>query len=340
MKRRAVIEEAIGETRAAVYEGRRLVELHLTRETEAGLPQAGDIYVGRVTQLEPSLNGAFLKLGANLSGFVSFANNRGMPKLVEGQLIEGVVAQAAGEGKACRVRFCQFITSGDVGVVKKTTLKERLSTRFEGISFDEASVSVIDEATERKISLKGGGTVTFDQTEALLAIDVDKAQGGSALEVCLTALDLIAAQLRLRGLGGLIVIDFPNLRQAKHRNQLLKAAERAFENDPAIVKLATLSRFGCLEMTRSKDYPSLDSLMNTRFGEATAETRAIRALRQLEREALANRGANLTLSVDSGISSWLESNVIDWNDALHARIGARYKINVVDTKGFSVQADR
>jgi Ribonuclease G/E len=151
---------------------------------------------------------------------------------------------------------------------------------------------------------------------------------------------MIASQLRLRGLGGLVVIDFPNLRQTRQRNQLFKAVERAFENDPAIVKIAPLSRFGCIELTRSLDYESLDSLMNNRFGEPTDETLALRALRGLEREGLANRGAQLKLSVSDNIREWLDKKTIDWVSHLNERLGQRWKIESSLTPGFSVQADR
>lgn len=341
MKRRAVIEKAIGETRAAVYEGRRLVELHLERDSQKHLPQTGDEYRARVRSLEPSLNGVFLDLGRGLSGFLAFTNNSAMPRLVEGQSVDVVVTKPAKEDKQATVRFLKTFSLGDSpSVIFKNTLENRLETRFPGISLDHASVSVIDDAVERRISLKGGGTITLDQTQALLAIDVDKGPAPKTLDVCLAATDMIASQLRLRGLGGLVVIDFPNLRSTKQRNQLFKAVERAFENDKAIVKVAPLSRFGCIELTRSLDYPSLDSLINTRFGEPTIETQSLRALRQLEREALANRGAQFTLYVSTDIKAWLDETDINWKEALQDRIGPRYTLTAHAKNGYSVQADR
>lgn len=340
MKYRAVVENAIGETRAAIYEGRRLVELHLERASHIKLPQVGDIYAGRVTNLEPTLNGAFVDLGGKLSGFLSFANNQSLPRFIEGQLVEVTISRQALQDKLATLKFIKIAASGDVGLITKNTLRDRLSARFTEVTFAEASVSVIDEAVERCIPLKSGGTITLDQTQALLAIDVDKGQGVSALNVGLEAADLIASQLRLRGLGGLVVIDLPNLRQTRQRNQLFKAVERAFEGDPAIVKVAPLSRFGCIELTRSLDYPSLDSLLNNRFGEPTDETLALRALRGLEREALSNRGALYKLFVSRRIFGWLNNTSLEWKHQLNDRIGPRYEVVVSENSGFSVQADR
>jgi Ribonuclease G/E len=340
VKHRAVIENVIGETRAAVYEGRRLVELHLERESLAQFPQTDDIYIARVTNVDGSINGAFLDLGLGNQGFVSFSNNRQMPKLLEGQFIRGQVAQTSNQDKVTRLRFLELSEVHKVGVVEKSSLKERLAKRFDGITFDEARVSAVDEAAERRLALKNGGAVTFDQTQALLAIDVDKGQGGDTFEVCLEAISLIAAQIRLRGLGGLIVIDFPNLRSTRQRNQLAKAMEREVEADPATIKIAPLSRFGCLEMTRSKDYPSLDSLLNNRFGEPTSETLSLRALRQLVYEAKNNGGAQFTLFLCEPAMEWLDTGTIGWRSALIYKIGERFKLVASKDTGFSIQADR
>ena len=340
MKHRAVLEKSIGETRAAVYEGRRLVELHVERDSQKSVPQSGDIYLARIANLEPSLNGAFVNLGGSHSGFLSFTNNQAMPKVTEGELLEVLVIRPPISGKEATLRYLKPAESGKPGPVEKVDLKTRLSARFKGITFDEATVSVLDEATDRRIALKGGGAVTFDQTQALLAIDVDKGQGKTALDVALAAAELIAKQIRLRGLGGLVVIDFPNLRQTRQRNQLFKAVERAFEGDPAIVKVAPLSRFGCVELTRSLDYPSLDSILNTRFGEPTAETQSLRALRQLVKEASENKGAQYTLAVSAKINGWLQSKVINWESELNDRIGPRFTLTTHEAEGCTIQADR
>jgi len=122
--------------------------------------------------------------------------------------------------------------------------KERLLSRFPNLTFDEAAVNAVDSACEISLALPGGGSITMEQTQALLAIDVDKGAAISAAAAANEAAKLIASQLRLRGLGGLIVIDFPNLRQPKQRKTLERILEAACEADPNVTKFNSLSRFG------------------------------------------------------------------------------------------------
>ena len=337
MKRRAVIEEAIGETRAAIYEGRKLVELHVRRHAKT-VPNAGDIYCGRVTSIEPSLAGAFVELGNGPAGLLKFSAQKDLPRMTEGMYLDVVITKASMSGKGPLLAYAGEASADKPKLVTAQSLTDWIRSRFDGITFDEASVSVIDEACERQIAIKGGGAITLDQTQALLAIDVDKGAAESPILCSLAAAELIASQMRLRGLGGLVAIDFPNLRQPKHRNSLIKSLERAFADDLATVRIAPLSRFGVVEMTRSQIGPSLDQIMHDRFGNPTDETLALRGLRWLEREYRANSGAKHTLVLPKNAEIWLTKTEFDWKSALEARIGTRYEIKVGDS--IDVTADR
>jgi len=134
------------------------------------------------------------------------------------------------------------------------------------------------------------------------------------------------------------VIDFPNLRQPKHRTSLLKNLEKVFETDSAIIKIAPMSRFGCIEMTRSIDDLSLDARLNDRYGNPTIETQALRAIRRLEREGRSHGGAQLTLHAPQTILDWLEATPLAWHEALANRIGARFDVKLGDK--VDVSADR
>ena len=338
MKRRCVIEDCIGETRAAVYEGRKLVELYVRRWTDADKPRQGDIFAGRVTKVDQSLGGAFIDIGTETQGLFKFTNAANAPRFTEGQIAEFEVSKATEIGKGPVLKFKALSKADKPAKISGDDLKAFITKRFDGIEFAEATVSVIDEATETELAIKGGGTISIERTRALVAIDVDKGTAVSSFDVCMAALPMIAHELRLRGLGGLIVIDLPNLRQPRQRNTVFKAAERAFADDPNNVKLAPLSRFGCLELTRYKPELALDEILNNRIGSPTVETIALRSLRQLEREGRANPGAKLIMTVRHHVMNWLEAEHIDWKAPLTERLGARFEIIAGGTPG--ITADR
>ena len=338
MKRRCVIEECIGETRAAIYEGRRLVEFYVRRETDANKPRQGDVFAGKVMKLDQSMGGAFIDIGTDVQGIFKFTNSPNAPRFTEGQMAEFEVSKAKEIGKGPVLKFKQLSQASKPAKISGDDLRAFISKRFENIEFSEASLSVIDDATETELAIKGGGTISIERTRALVAIDVDKGTAVSSFDVCMAALPMIAHELRLRGLGGLIVIDLPNLRQPRQRNTVQKAADRAFADDPNIVKIAPLSRFGALEMTRSKPGLSLDEILNNRIGAPTVETLALRSLRQLEREGRANPGAKLTMTVRHHVMNWLEAGHIDWKAPLTERLGARFDIQAGGTP--SISADR
>jgi ribonuclease E len=123
---------------------------------------------------------------------------------------------------------------------------------------------------ERKIPLKSGASISIDPTEALVAIDVNSARftkikdpEETALITNLEAADEIARQLRLRDLGGLIVIDFIDMKSTRNRQQVERHLRNAFKVDKANIELSAISKFGLLEMTREQIRPSLSDLSYT-----------------------------------------------------------------------------
>ncbi|MGB6230854.1 MAG: ribonuclease E/G [Litorimonas sp.] len=334
MKRRAVIEDVVGETRAAVYEGRKLVELHLDRWSDFNQPRIGEVWTGRVTAIDASVGGAWVDLGKGAPALMSFKAQRDLPRLTEGELADFRIAKEAIAEKGPVVRYDAPATREKPGPQKLLSLKERLSARFDGIAFEEAPVGILDTATERVVAVPGGGRVSIERTQALIAIDVDKADARTVMDACSNAAKLVLSQLRLRGLGGLVCIDFPNLRQPRQRSSIIRIMEDMAEADPASIRIAPFSRFGVVEMTRGQDGPSIDAQLNDRYGDPTHETRAIRALRQLEREAKASPGGQMTLSVPEDVMEWLDNAPFDWRGAMTERIGARFVVEA----GIDVQA--
>ncbi len=124
--------------------------------------------------------------------------------------------------------------------------------------------SQIENAYERNVRLPSGGSIVVDQTEALTAIDVNssRATKGSDIEETafhtnLEAAEEVARQLRLRDLGGLVVIDFIDMSSSKHQREVENKLQNALKYDRARVQLGRISRFGLMEMSRQRLRPSL-----------------------------------------------------------------------------------
>ncbi len=123
----------------------------------------------------------------------------------------------------------------------------------------------IERALSRTVALKSGGHLTIDQTEAMTTVDVNT--GGyvgfrnledTIYKTNLEAAQAIARQLRLRNLGGIIIIDFIDMEEAEHRRQVLRTLQRALEHDHARTSVSEISALGLVEMTRKRTTESLE----------------------------------------------------------------------------------
>jgi len=124
--------------------------------------------------------------------------------------------------------------------------------------------SQIEEIYERNVRLPSGGVLVIDQTEALTAIDVNSSRATRGSDIEETAFNTnleaaveVARQLRLRDLGGLVVIDFIDMSSSKHQREVEQRLQNALKFDRARVQLGRISRFGLLEMSRQRLRPSL-----------------------------------------------------------------------------------
>lgn len=152
-------------------------------------------------------------------------------------------------------RVKQFVEQVMPRYRSRVRLYEKKEPLFSSYGIDEQVASTF----EPEVKLKGGGVIVIDPLEALVAIDVNsgKATGGENIEETayltnLEAADEVARQLRLRDLGGLIVIDFIDMIDRKHRDAIERRLEQAVRNDKARVELGRLSKFGLMEMSRQR----------------------------------------------------------------------------------------
>ena len=126
----------------------------------------------------------------------------------------------------------------------------------------------IQKALQTRVALKSGGYLMIDQTEAMATIDVNTGSyvGGRTLEdtvfkTNMEATQIIARQLRLRNLGGIIIIDFIDMQEAHHREQVMNQFEKMLERDHAKTKITQVSELGLVEMTRKRTRESLEHLL-------------------------------------------------------------------------------
>lgn len=179
--------------------------------------------------------------------------------------------------------------------------------------------SQIESAFQREVRLPSGGSIVIDPTEALTSIDINSARatkGGdieeTALNTNLEAADEIARQLRLRDLGGLVVIDFIDMTPVKHQREVENRMKAAVENDRARVQLGRISRFGLLEMSRQRLRPSLGEAASHVCprcdGQGTirsTESLALSILRLLEEEGIKENTHQVHAQVPVDVATYL-----------------------------------
>ncbi len=191
---------------------------------------------------------------------------------------------------------------------------------------------------QRKVPLKGGGSIVIDKTEALVAIDVnsgsfrtEKSAEENAFQMNLIAAKEIARQLRLRVLGGVIVNDFIDMRKEKYRRGVEKALHDAMKRDRARTKILRTSPFGLIEMTRQRIRPSLrksifrDCPTCTGTGTVkTAESMAIEVMRTLHLSESRDDVTRLTVTVHDEVATWINNRkrreITQFEDRTHIQL--------------------
>jgi len=185
--------------------------------------------------------------------------------------------------------------------------------------------SQCEEIHEREIRLPSGGSIVFDPTEALTAIDINSSRAtkgkhidDTALATNLEAAEEIARQLRIRDIGGLIVIDFIDMASRKHSQQVEEQLRAATKGDKARIQMARISRFGLLEMSRQRLHPSVRETTSEvcprctgRGHVLTVESMALQMLTRMEDLAELGKKPTLIVQVPSDTGEYLMNNKRD-----------------------------
>ena len=197
----------------------------------------------------------------------------------------------------------------------------------------------IESAYRRDVPLPSGGAIVIDHTEALVSVDVNSARATrghdieqTAFNTNLEAADEVARQLRLRDLGGLIVIDFIDMESAKNQREVENRLRDALRHDRARVQIGKISRFGLLELSRQRLQPSLEETTHspcprchgTGYIRDTAST-ALHVLRILQEEAMKENTAAIHAQVPVDVATYL----LNEKRSEIFQIEARLKVNVL-----------
>lgn len=197
----------------------------------------------------------------------------------------------------------------------------------------------IETAFSRTVTLPSGGAIVIDHTEALVSVDVNSARatrGGDIEETAtrtnLEAADEIARQMRLRDLGGLIVVDFIDMEEARNRRDVEQRIKDALRQDRARVQFASISKFGLLEISRQRLRPALSEGSHTPCPRCNGtghirdtESSALQILRMVQEESMKDNTAAVHVQVPVEVTSFL------LNEKRHeiSKIEIKQRVNVL-----------
>jgi len=210
----------------------------------------------------------------------------------------------------------EFLEQSDPSLVPRLKLFRKSTDLMSAFGIDRE----LEKAVRPKVWLKSGGYLVVNQTEALVAIDINtgKYVGTNSLEETVFTLNLeavreIARQLRLRDLGGIVVIDFIDMEDPAHRLELYQALETELEGDSARIQLLPMSDIGLIQLTRKRTRPSLDRTLSREcpYCHGSGRIKALATIcleirRNLLEAVTAGLSDQLSLAVHPEVSHYLQ----------------------------------
>lgn len=239
---------------AAVLDDRAQI-VALYAQPKDDRPWLGDYYIGQVTRYAPAQRAYFLDLGKDGEAFLPQEDKQ---QFNPGQKIMVTVERPATRDKQLRCSFidhCEATTLGRVGMghdVIAQALGDYPMAELNVGGLEDFDTLIYD-LLEPKVYVQEGINIVIEEVTALTAIDVNNADPTlTPLEVNRIVSKEIARQMRLRNIGGQVLVDFLRLRDPKHRSVLEAALQQAVTLDPCPVQLYGFTRLGLFELTRTK----------------------------------------------------------------------------------------
>ncbi len=261
---------------------------------------------------------------------------RAMRDVVRGD-VERVLIDDAGAVEAARA-YCRKVMPG-----AETRIELASRSLFEDHGLEEE----IARLSQPRVALPCGGWITIETTEALTAVDVNSGSftqsGGleeTSLAVNLEAAAEIGRQLRLRGIGGLIVVDFIHLGEGENATRVIQTLEQSLSFDRTPLQISPMTEFGIVAVTRKRLREPLARRTSVACtgcggtGRASApDCVALEILRRVEREAAANPGAELVVTAAPDVVAWLTRHLDEIGPALLRRGAGRVRFEAGECLG-------
>lgn len=332
-ERRAYLDHGFGETRGVVTLDGAPERLFIRRSGDEARTLLGAQVAARVTALEPVFSSAFLDLGDGVEAMAPFRNE---DRPVRGTMVRAEIRAEPRRGKLALARLLGEIDGAPRLLEPSPGLPDLLDQLARGAAIIEGpeAEAAADEAEAAVLQtihdLPGGGTIAIEPTRALTAIDVDLGERKAAdskraaRAANLAAIAQGARLLRLKGLGGLIVIDLVG--RGHDGPAMLTAARTAFSPDNPGVAIGPIGKFGAMEVSLPRRIRPLAEILCREQGGLSDRTLAQRAVRSLAREGRAQRGARLQALCAPSVAEAAAPLVAQ----LAARFGARFLLKAVD----------
>ncbi len=326
-RRRAYLDRGIGEVRGVVTLDDAPERLIVRRDGDDPRLMLGARLVARVSSLEPTLSTAFLDLGGGTEAILPYKTD---VKPIRGQSLE---IEIRGEPRRGKLAVGRALGPGEgapriVASAPDVETQLRFLVRdvevVEGREARAAADEAEAEALEILHQIPGGGILAVEPTRALTAIDVDLSErkGADAKRVTrqanLSALALAARLLRLKGLGGIVVIDLVG--RGHDGNALMAAARAAFGPDNPGVAIGPVGRFGTMELSLPRRVRPLSEVLCREDGRLSDRSLALRLIRRLQAEGESQPGARLAAVCAPDVAREAEPLVAE----LAERLGARF----------------